>query len=337
MIYKKLYILIALFALLFASCNHKELCFHHDHRVTIRVKFDWQLEPDAHGDVRSMCVIFYPVDEGKTPVRFDFNNPEGGEVYLEPGEYKVITRNTDSDDVDLIKGLDDFETYEVYTRECNIFEPIYGNGAGLPPTRDDAYGCHLTFEPVYTDHLMDLTVTEEGVEYHFCADHNPSGMQEPDMAHTIWLIPEKRTATYEYEIRNVTNLRSVAQMTASMTGMCDGLLLGHFALDHSATVEMPFEAHNERNTEITGKFCALEYCRDHNPDMKLYVYMWLKDGQQIYYVWDVTEQVQASTDRYYYKIIIDGMDIPKIDEDEGGGFNVGVDDWGDAIQEDLVM
>ena len=35
----------ALLAMILFSCEHKELCFHHPHMVTLRVDFDWKNAP----------------------------------------------------------------------------------------------------------------------------------------------------------------------------------------------------------------------------------------------------------------------------------------------------
>ena len=46
----------ALLAMILFSCEHKELCFHHPHMVTLRVDFDWKNAPQA--DPEGMCVYF---------------------------------------------------------------------------------------------------------------------------------------------------------------------------------------------------------------------------------------------------------------------------------------
>ena len=38
----------ALLAMILFSCEHKELCFHHPHVVTVRVDFDWKNAPQAN-------------------------------------------------------------------------------------------------------------------------------------------------------------------------------------------------------------------------------------------------------------------------------------------------
>ena len=46
----------AVLAMILFSCEHKELCFHHPHMVTLRVDFDWKNAPQA--DPEGMCVYF---------------------------------------------------------------------------------------------------------------------------------------------------------------------------------------------------------------------------------------------------------------------------------------
>lgn len=46
----------ALLVMILFSCEHKELCFHHPHVVTVRVDFDWKNAPQANPE--GMCVFF---------------------------------------------------------------------------------------------------------------------------------------------------------------------------------------------------------------------------------------------------------------------------------------
>ena len=115
--------------LLLASCEHKELCFHHPHTVRVRVAFDWRDAPQADPD--GMCVYFYP-EEGGEGRRFDFSNTTGGEVELGVGRYRVVCYNNDTEIVEF-SATGDFAAHGVFTREGNVLEPIYGNGANYAP------------------------------------------------------------------------------------------------------------------------------------------------------------------------------------------------------------
>ena len=44
------------------------------------------------------------------------------------GRYRAICHNNDTESM-LFYNADDFTTYGTYTRESNVLEPIFGNGA----------------------------------------------------------------------------------------------------------------------------------------------------------------------------------------------------------------
>ena len=35
-------LLVAVVAIGFASCEHKDLCYHHPHTIKLKVQYDWQ-------------------------------------------------------------------------------------------------------------------------------------------------------------------------------------------------------------------------------------------------------------------------------------------------------
>ena len=98
----------ALLAMILFSCEHKELCFHHPHMVTLRVDFDWKNAPQA--DPEGMCVYFYP-EEGESPIRFDFAGKDGGSVEIKEGRYRILCYNNDTESL-LFRGC------LLYTSRC---------------------------------------------------------------------------------------------------------------------------------------------------------------------------------------------------------------------------
>ena len=98
----------ALLAMILFSCEHKELCFHHPHMVTLRVDFDWKNAPQA--DPEGMCVYFYP-EEGESPIRFDFAGKDGGSVEIKEGRYRILCYNNDTESL-LFRGMEGFDTHE---------------------------------------------------------------------------------------------------------------------------------------------------------------------------------------------------------------------------------
>lgn len=328
---ERLYMVVCMLAaFVLSSCEHKDLCYHHPHTATVRVEFDWRDAPEAHPE--GMCVFFYSMERGGYR-RFDFADIKGGPVELEVGTYRVIFHNNDSE-VDLYRGTDDFDMYESYTREAYIFEPIYGNTSGIAPASIEDETVCLSPDILYGGHALEVEVSESGVSYTCVSKTGEREIQEKDSELVITLYPEKKTCTYTYEIRNVKNLKYTTQMSGSLSGLCHGIFLGNDAFEHTL-VTVPFEAHPDGGSTVTGRFCTYGHCGSHDPKTTFTLYVWMKDGAKYYYTWDVTDQVDNAPDPHNVHIIIDGPAFPQPIEN-GSGFDVAVDDW-QVVEEDIIM
>lgn len=328
---ERLYMVVCMLAaFVLSSCEHKDLCYHHPHTATVRVEFDWRDASEAHPE--GMCVFFYSMERGGYR-RFDFADIKGGPVELEVGTYRVIFHNNDSE-VDLYRGTDDFDMYESYTREAYIFEPIYGNTSGIAPASIEDETVCLSPDILYGGHALEVEVSESGVSYTCVSKTGEREIREKDSELVITLYPEKKTCTYTYEIRNVKNLKYTTQMSGSLSGLCHGIFLGNDAFEHTL-VTVPFEAHPDGGSTVTGRFCTYGHCRSHDPHTTFTLYVWMKDGAKYYYTWDVTDQVDNAPDPHNVHIIIDGLAFPQ-PIDNGSGFDVAVDDW-QVVEEDIIM
>lgn len=328
------YLLAAGFLL--ASCEHKELCLVHPHEVAIEVKFDWRDAPQADPD--GMCVYFYQLEGGGSR-RVDFNNTTGGKVELDVGKYVAICYNNDTEIVEY-HNTDDFLTHGVYTREGNPLEPIYGNSAQYAPrakgTEDERvvvcpdmmWGCTAT----------EIEITDTGISY-VCTPlgETKQATVTPDKQ-TITLYPHELTCTYTYEVRNVSNLKHMTQMCGTLSGMSGALTFSSEELDREC-VTLPFEAHADGPSTVTGKFYTFGH-HPQNPDphrMVFYVVMddgskyCYKDGDKL----DVTEQVHNAPDFRHVHLVIDGLDLPQPIEN-GHGYDPSVDDW-EIVEEEIKL
>lgn len=326
-----------LVAFVLTSCEHKELCFKHPHTVRLRVAFDWTKAPEA--TPAGMVVLFYPVEGGPCK-RVDFQGKKGGEIELALGRYRIIYHNNDSE-VNQYANMNDFDRYKVFTRKGHIFEPIYGNATGNTPAGPlkGEESVHISPDKLFAGNVQMIEITENGVE-HMAGERCDYKKGQVGGGYiinewTIALCPVKRTATYTYEIQRVNNLRSVEQMSGSLSGMCMGGYLGLLALEHNGTVVVPFEAHSDGVRVITGQFCAFPYCHEHTPKVIFCLYVWLKNGAKYYYSYDVTKQVDDALDPYNVHIIIDGLDLPHDIEDDNS-FDVSVDGW-DEVEEEIIL
>ena len=308
---------LTILALVVTACNHKELCIEHPHKADVTVKFDWKDAPQANP--RGMCVFFYPI-EGGAPYRFDMRGTEGGTIELRNGTYRIIAYNNDAEGTQSY-GTDDFSLHTFFTREGNVLEPIYGNTANYAPRAEGTEDERVFICP---DMMCGCSVDELAIV-------------DVD---TVTLYPHELTCEYTYEILDVTNLRHVTSMCATISGMSSKMRLCDEVLD-SEPVTIPFEAFKGDDTTIVGHFytfgCDLVNLYTHR--MVLYVVM--DDGAKYAFGpnterFDVTTQVHQSADRRHVHIVISGgLALPQPIEN-GSGFNPSVDDW-DEVNEEIIM
>lgn len=327
------------------SCEHKDLCYHHPHSVKIKVQFDWTNAPDANPE--GMCVFFHPVledgrdaDELGSAIRFDFRGMTGGEVDLQVGKYRVICYNNDTEGV-LFKGKDRFETHQAYTREGHIFESIYGNAASYAPRADGTEDERVVISPdmMWGSTAYDVEVTDEGLSYTCIPFKEKDELKVELMEHIITLYPAELICTYTYEIRNVTNLKSVSQMCASLSGMSGGLYFGNEEL-YKECVTLPVEAYKGDEKTIVGRFLTFGHHPENEQEHRMLLYVWLDNGDKVYYgqqsdKFNVTDQVHQAPDKRHVHIIIDGLDLPQV-IGNGSGYELEVDDWYE-IYEDIYL
>ena len=323
--------------LILSSCRHKDLCIHHPHDTLVRVVFDWKEAPEA--DPRGMCVFFYPV-EGGQPRRYDFNNMQGGDITITVGKYHVLCYNNDTEGI-LFEGRDDFRSHYVYTRSGDIFEPVFGNGyrsnIKSTPNQDVVIAPDMMWGCIATD----VEITDDGICYHCLKTRNQDDFTSViDENHKITLYPIEHTSIYNYQIINVTNLKHVTQMCATISGMAGGLNLTTQELDAESVI-LPLESSFDRTAGIIyGSFITFGH-HEENPDphcMELFV--WMADGQKLLYGSDnerfnVTDQIHNAPNKRRVNIVIDGLDLPQAIEN-GHGFKPSVDDW-DVVEEDIIM
>lgn len=332
---KLLSITSLLFLVLFSSCTHKELCLHHPHGTSVRVEFDWTEAPEADPD--GMCVFFYPV-EGGEPRRYDFRGMTGGRIDITVGHYMVICYNNDTEGV-LFKGKNEFCCHEAYTREGNIFEPVFGNGYA-PPTQRNAEDERVVICPdmMWGSIATEVEITESGISY-ICPDTKGIPTKVVNDEHVITLYPTELTCIYTYEIRNVKNLKHATQMCATISGMAGGINLSTQVL-HTESITLPLESSFDRVSTISGRFITFGHHEENADPHRMQLYVWMDDGQKYLFGadggrFDVTEQVHNAPNKRRVHLVIDGLDLPMPIEN-GNGFKPSVDDW-DVIEGDIMM
>ena len=340
--------LVAVVALGFASCEHKDLCYHHPHTIKLKVQYDWQYAPDA--DTEGMCIFFYPVNGGSY-YRFDFNEfgteqetgrskPIGGEIEIPAGEYYVITYNNNTEGVQF-GGITEYGTHEAYTRNGDLFEPVTSVSTSFIPRAEGTEDERTVITP---DMMWGaspkevITVPEHGSSYiHEVIDSSMDGPLltiEAEEEVVFTFAPRELVCTYTYEIRNVKNIDQLTQCCASLSSMSGSMNMSTGELGKEC-VTLPFAAIPYRNENtIKGGFYTFGHHEDNANPHRMLLYVWLKDGKKYYYGknsenFDVTDQIHNAPDKRHVHIIIDGLDLPEPIEN-GEGFSPEVDDWGDG-------
>lgn len=337
---------VALIALVMSSCDHKELCYHHDHRVTLRVEFDWRDAPEA--SPQGMAVWFYPAEgtEG-TPLRFDFKGTRGGEVRVPEGKYHLISYNNDTE-LSIFDGADAFHTHYAYTRPGSVFEHAAGSRssrAGNEPPRPDGTeneGVVISPDEIWGCNAIDVEVSAQGVSYICYPLEEKSdwpGLPPVVTEHVITLFPHDHLCHYSYEVRNVRNLGSVPNMCAVLSGMSPTLHLHDESLG-TESITIPLPAYRADEKTIRGEFLTFGHHEANEAPHRFGLYLWLRGGKTLFYGKDaenfnVTDQIHAAPDRRRVHFIIDGLEVPPVVGD--GGWDVSFEDWivwnGDIIME----
>lgn len=83
-------IISMLLILLFASCEHKDLCYSHPHDKEVRILFDWS---NIHVDnIPKVVAVIFRNEETNTVAEFALP-PEGGIVMIPDGAYEFTAYN----------------------------------------------------------------------------------------------------------------------------------------------------------------------------------------------------------------------------------------------------
>ncbi len=338
-------LLLAVISLVFSSCEHKDLCYHHHHLVKLRLIFDWRDCTDPERPV-GMCVYFYP-KQGGQPLLFHFDNIEGGEVEIPAGDYVALSYNNDAPSVQT-RFDHAHDLHELFTREGGLFEPlgIYrGNYSSVPrvPGGEDERVI-ICPDMMWGCAVAEIEVDPQGVSY-ICVpekDKDPwLGIPPTVTENTITLFPHELTCIYTYEIRNVRNMEQITKMCASLSGMAPTLRVFDEELGREC-VTHPFDAVARPSVnKITGRFITFGHHEENPQAHRMMLYVWTKDGKQYCYgssgdQFDLTDQVHAAPNRRRVHLIIDGLDIPTPVQPETGGMAPDIDDWGEVFV-DLEM
>lgn len=141
----------------------------------------------------------------------------------------------------------------------------------------------------------------------------------------LTLYPRLATACYTYTIHNVTNLKGVARMCASLSGMASSLRPSD--MFRGAPVTLPVKAKATDSETISGNFLTYGLPSNPNAQNTLSLYVWLVDGKKYCFTFDVSQQISDAPAPLHVDIHISHLSLPEAGDPIGGSFDVDVDDW----------
>lgn len=311
-----------------SSCEHKDLCYDHDHRVSVNLVYDWSEAPDANP--KGMRIFFYPIDNDSPIEQFNFtNNIEGGEIKLLPGHYRMITYNNDSE-VAKPYDIDDYFSHHFYTRTASLFEPVSGGNRSLTDENIP--------RPAGSEDQMVLACPDQlwGCS---CIDIEIKNQDESQIQ-TLTVFPENLVCHYSYEVRNIKNLKSAINACAAISGMAPYVNLHDGSLGDRSIIH-PIEAHRCDSTTIKGEFLTFGHNPVNDTPHRFGLYVWLADGSTRFFTdrddFDVTNQIHSASDPQNVHIIIDGLNLPEIvGNGDNGAWNTTIDDWS-VVDQEIIL
>lgn len=342
---KKILSIFSLMAVIvsLASCEHKDLCYHHPHTETIIVKFDWQYEPQANPG--GMSVFFYPENGGETR-RFDLSR-DGGIVELVVGNYRAVAYNNDSEAIRYANGS--FENHRLFTRESRgIFEPInieadytFTDESPALLELNDRRKFIETDSVLYAASTENIEITDNGTYY----DHEiiTSDMKGPQLkvdnsgdTVVITMTPRDVICTYTYEVRNVKKPKYVTQYSCALAGMVGQYYPGTW-IKGEECVTIPFSGGvSVPEQKLEGKFYTFGENPDNTDKHWFVLFLWQTDGKGYLRYCDVSDQVHNAPDPRRVHLIIDqDLSLPEPIEN-GSGFQPSVDEW-EEEHHDILM
>ena len=326
------------------SCNHKELCYDHDshsERVEYKLELDfdceWEYNIESNIDWEQVWKPEYGISYDDIRPK----EPEGVRVHIfneddrtetvrnltkqnatirfnQEGHYDMLFYNNDTEYI-VFEGLESFNTATATTRGVNR-ATYRGNSLMTRATKE------VTVNP--PDMLFGAYMDDIKVEKSTKAD-----------TMEVMLKPLVFTYLVRYEIAKGAELVSLAR--GALAGMAKGVNLGNGRTSvEDATVMFDCDMLGDFGAQALVKsFGIPDYP---NPNYSrgpcqycLNLEVRLTNGKLQQFEFDITEQMEKQP--HGGVIVVSGIEIDPNISSGGGGFNIGVDGWGDAVDVPLPI
>lgn len=339
-----IYIIVSF--LIFTSCNHKDLCYHHPHTAKVRIDVDWS-EFDKETPT-GMTVMIYPQADGQ-PIRHLTNTTTHAIVDLEAGLYNTIVYNQSDTEYGsvIFVDMEEFATAKVLANEAE----------------SRWYSCRaedekLAKQPEWigTDTGTDAVVTPEMVEAE--AEEFMANISQKSRTRSEYviesLVPQNiiHTINVKVHLKGIYNLRSAR---ASLTGLAEGYSFAASEPTESQVTQlleswsMTQNADDPTQGYITAKITSMGLPYGHQSladENEFTLSVLLVDNKTVvdipFVVGDKLRKRYNEAGEYTYEIDLElwaEQILPDV-KPEGsndGGFDATVDDWGEEHNVDLNL
>lgn len=293
------------------ACHHKDLYYPEPELMAhLYIHFDWQKAPQANP--ASMVAYLYEED-GTSPLRFIFDNKDGGEIKAPAGVRHVLFSNADNTSWVKMRHNENIETMELFTEDTQVLSAQGLDVSSLPESRDgSAERIASTPQMLWGGRSNGHVISPDSV------------------TQTITLYPDELICYYTVDILDVQNLEGVvsAKVDGTLSGMADGYSLGGVAPTDSV-VTMPFTlVADTARQSLHSEYLTFGECPHLSQTHILTVYMILSDGSRWCYTYDVTRQVTDAPDPRHVHIVVSGLPLPEPPGQHGNsGLSPDVNEW----------
>ncbi|MDE7380994.1 MAG: DUF5119 domain-containing protein [Muribaculaceae bacterium] len=306
------FLCLSVMAMMLTSCRHKDLCYDHSHRSSVRVVFDWEEAPDANPT--SMLSYFFPEYDGE-PMIYTFAGREGGNISIPFGNYNSITISGDNTDWATLLNTANPLGFKVITKDAERLEG-YGLSVSVLPRARGSEAERVALVPgiMWHDHLEEIDIPVE-----------LTGEK------VITYRPHEIVSHYTVDVINVKNLENLrgSQIDGTISGMAEGYYpRKETSSDESVTFPFVLKSVTD-NKSLHSEFLTFGECPNQRLNHNVTIYVLLNDGTKWFKTFDVTDQVRNAPDPRNVHIVIDGLELPKPIANGGGGFKPEVNDWND--------
>ena len=255
------------------SCDHKELLIEDRELYSLTVSFDFS---EVDHTPSAMRVLFYPVNQGGSPYKFDIS-AEGGNVVIPAGDYNILAYNIDTENI-IEANEDNYSDFFLTTRsfEVETGEVKSNDGASKARYVRNLFGNQVPKAAEEGDFLLydspEWTCCCRYENFHMDTQHKSAKTDGEGMKQQAIQL-KAYTAVYvvNFEIDGIEGLEWASFVRGTLSGISGGVMVAEGEpaplpgmVSFAATVD------KERNL-VTGTFFVWGYVPSNEEDTRQFM------------------------------------------------------------------